>query len=224
MAGGIRDDASGLKLNAEGHAAAKQAQEALRAARSERRKDLDAAAQPIIDRMRLAFPLLSVPEIAAQVGDGSGDRAAAHCGKLLDAREALHRAWPQIENLRLKMALLGTLFNDLNNNQENQSLVNQIKSIASRIRVLLRDTGATLGTAPYPYEHGSGTVSIGADFLPAVPGPEEFAELFGAGQGMVDKYYSLDYRLLSELIVLAARIETAVGLEPLADPQEIPST
>ena len=226
MAGGIRDDESGLKLSGAGHAAAKQAHEASRAARAERRQDLDAAAQPIVDRMRSAFPLLSAPEIAAQVGgDGAdSDRGAAHCGKLLDAREALHRAWPHIENLRVKMALLGTLFNDLNNNQKNAGLVTQIKSVASQITVLLRDTRTTLDAAPYPYEHGSGTVSIGTDFVPAVPGPEEFAELFDAGQGLVAKYYSLDYRLLSELIVLAERIETAIGLEPLPDPPEIPST
>ena len=223
MAGGIRDDASGLKLSAAGHAAAKQAREELGAARTERLRELDAAAQPIIDRMRSAFPLLSVPEIAAQVGDG-GDRAAAHCGKLLDAREALRRAWPHIENLRLKLALLGTLFTDLNNNKENTSLVTQIKSVASQIVVLIRDTRTALDAAPYPYEHGSGTVSIGADFVPAVPGPEEFAELFGAAQSLVAKYYSLDYRLLSELIVLAERIETATGLERFADPPKTPST
>ena len=79
-------------------------------------------------------------------------------------------------------------------------------------------------SGPYPYEHGSGTVSIGTDFVPTVPGQEEFAELFGAAQGLIAKYYSLDYRLLSELIVLAERIETAIGLERLADPPEIPST
>ncbi len=70
MAGGIRDDASGLKLSAAGHAAAKQARESLGAVRTERLRELDEAAQPIVDRMRSAFPLLSVPEIAAQVGDG----------------------------------------------------------------------------------------------------------------------------------------------------------
>ena len=146
MAGGIRDDASGLKLSEVGHAAARQAQEALGAARAERLRDLDAAARPIIDRMRSAFPLLSSPEVAAQVGDV----AAAHCGKLLDAREALHRAWPHIENLRLKMALVGTLFNDLNNNKENVSLVTQIKSIASQIMVLLRDTAHHSGLRAIP--------------------------------------------------------------------------
>ena len=222
MAGGIRDDASGLKLSAAGHAAAKQAREELGAARTERLRDLDAAARPIVDRMRSAFPLLSVPEIAALAGDG-GDPVAARCGKLLDAREALRRAWPHIENLRLKVALLGTLFTDLNNNQENTSLVTQIKLVASQIMVLLRDARATLDAAPYPYEHGSGTISVGADFVPAVPGPEEFGELFGAAQGLVGKYYSLDYRLLGELIVLAERIETAIGLEVLADPPEIPT-
>ncbi len=222
MAGGIRDDASGLKLSAAGHAAAKQAREELGAARTERLRELDAAAQPIVGRMRSAFPLLSVPEIAAGVGDG-GDPAAARCGKLLDARESLQRAWPHIENLRLKVALLGTLFNDLSNNKENTSLVTQIKLVASQIMVLLRDARGTLDAAPYPYEHGSGTISIGTDFVPAVPGPEEFAELFGAAQGLVAKYYSLDYRLLSDLIVLAERIETAIGLEVLADPPEIPS-
>ena len=121
------------------------------------------------------------------------------------------------------VALLGTLFTDLNNNKENTSLVTQIKLVASEIMVMLRDTCATLDAAPYPYEHGSGTISIGADFVPAVPGPEEFGELFGAVQGLVAKYYSLDYRLMGELIVLAERIETAIGLEVLADPPEIPS-
>src|SRR5262249_12308292 len=96
MAGGVADEASGLKLSTAGHAAAKQAKEAASAAWAERLRDLDAAAQPIVHRMRSAFPLLHVPEIVAQVGDG-GERIAAHCGKLLDAREALHRAWPHIE-------------------------------------------------------------------------------------------------------------------------------
>ena len=172
MAGGIRDEASGLKLSEAGHAAAKQAQEEQGAIRSERLQELDAAAQPIVDRMRTAFPLLNVPAIAAQVGEG--DRAVEHCGKLLDAREALHRAWPHIENLRLKMALLSILFNDLSNNSDNPGLVTQIKSIASLVMRLLRDTRTTLETAPYPYEHGSGTVSIGTDFVPTVPDSPSF--------------------------------------------------
>ena len=222
MAGGIRRRRERPEVERRGRAAAEQAREELGAARTERLRELDAAAQPIVGRMRSAFPLLSVPEIAAGVGDG-GDPAAARCGKLLDARESLQRAWPHIENLRLKVALLGTLFNDLSNNKENTSLVTQIKLVASQIMVLLRDARGTLDAAPYPYEHGSGTISIGTDFVPAVPGPEEFAELFGAAQGLVAKYYSLDYRLLSDLIVLAERIETAIGLEVLADPPEIPS-
>jgi hypothetical protein len=223
MAGGAPDEASGPKLSTAGHAAAKQAKEAASAAWAERLRDLGTAAQPIVDRMRSAFPLLCVPEIAAQVGDG-GDRTAAHCGKLLDAREALHRAWPHIESLRLKVALLGTLFDDLSNNKENTSLVTLIKSVAARIVVLLRDARSSLGAAPYPYEHGSGTINISEDFVPAIPGPEQFAELFGAAQGLIAKYYSLDYRLLSELIVLAERIETAIGLELLAEPAASPST
>ncbi len=221
MAGGIRDEASGLKLSEAGHAAANQAQEERGAIRAERLQELDAAAQPIADRMRTAFPLLNVPAIAAQVGEG--DRAVEHCGKLLDALEALHRAWPHIENLRLKMALMSILFNDLSNNSDNPGLVTQIKSIASLVMRLLRDARTTLETAPYPYEHGSGTVSIGTDFVPTVPGPEEFAELYGAAEGLVGKYYSLDHRLLSGLIVLAERIETAIGLGLLADPPENPS-
>jgi Zn-dependent protease with chaperone function len=220
MAGGIRDEASGLKLSEAGHAAAKQSREELGAIRAQRRQGLDAAAQPILDRMRSAFPLLTLPTIAEQVGEG--DRAAQHCGKLLDARDSLRRAWPHIENLRLKLALLSILFNDLNNNNDNAGLVTQIKSIASEIMVLLRDTRTTLETAPYPYEHGSGAVSIGKDFIPTVPGPEEFAELYGAAQSLVGKYYSLDHRLLSGLIVLAERIETAIDLVPLADPPENP--
>ena len=221
MAGGVRDEASGLKLSEAGHAAAKQAQEEQCAIRAERLQELDAAAQPIVDRMRTAFPLLNVPAIAAQVGEG--DRAVEHCGKLLDAREALHRAWPHIENLRLKLALMSILFNDLRNHSDNPGLVTQIKSIASLVMRLLRDARTTLETAPYPYEHGSGTVSIGTDFVPTVPGPEDFAELFGAAEGLVGKYYSLNHRLLSGLIVLAERIETAIGLGLLADPPENPS-
>ena len=42
-------------------------------------------------------------------------------------------------------------------------------------------------------------------------------------EGLVGKYYSLDHRLLSGLIVLAERIETAIGLGLLADPPENPS-
>ena len=66
MAGGIRDEAGRLKLSEAGHAAAKQAQEEQGAIRAQRLQDLDAAAQPIVGRMRLAFPLLNVPEIAAR--------------------------------------------------------------------------------------------------------------------------------------------------------------
>jgi Zn-dependent protease with chaperone function len=221
MAGGIRDEASGLKLTDAGHKAAKQAQAELGVVQAQRCQDLDAAAQPIVDRMRSAFPLLTLPEIAAQVG--VGDRAAERCGKLLAARESLHRAWPHIENLRLKMTLLSVLFNDLGNNKDNVSLATQIKLIGSQISGLLGDTRATLEAAPYPYEHGSGTVSIGTDFVPTVPGPEEFADLFSSAQGLVGKYYSLDHRLLTGLVVVAERIESAIGLEPLPDlPESTP--
>jgi hypothetical protein len=221
MAGGIRDEASGLKLNEAGHAAAQQAQKEQAALRARRLRELDDAAQPIVDRMRAAFPLLNVPAIAAQVG--AGDRTVEHCGKLLDAREALHRAWPHIENLRLNVMTSSALFNDLNDNSENHGLVTQIKAIASQIIGLLRGARTALESAPYPYEHGSGAVSIGTDFVPDVPGPEDFAALFGAAESLVGKYYSLDHRLLCGLVVLAERIETAIGLERLADPPEIPS-
>ena len=221
MAGGIRDDASGLKLSAAGHAAAKQARGG---ARCGPRRAAPGSRRGGTTDLRSHAVGVSAPVFARSRRAGRR-RRPPHTAASYSMREKRSIAPGRTSRIcDSKMALVGTLFNDLNNNKENVSLVTQIKSIASQIMVLLRDTRTTLDAAPYPYEHGSGTVSIGTDFVPAVPGQEEFAELFGAAQGLVAKYYSLDYRLLSELIVLAERIETAIGLELLADPPEIPST
>ena len=218
MAGGIRDDASGLKLSAAGHAAAEQAREVpygppSGSGISTRRHDRSSTA------CGSAFPLLSLPEVAAQVGDP----AAAHCGKLLDGPEASIAPRPLHRESASQNGTGEYSFQRPATTTRTRAWSPRSGRSPRRSWCCSRDTHHS-GRRAIPLRTWQRDGQHRHGFRSGSPWTGGFRRAFGAVQGLIAKYYSLDYRLLSELIVLAERIETAIGLELLADPPEIPST
>ena len=123
MAGGIRDDASGLKLSAAGHAAAKQAREELGAARNR--------ATPRSRRGGTTNRRPHAVGLSAALRARNRRRRPAtaatpppHAAGSYSMREKRSVAPGRTSKICVsKWHLLGTLFNDLNNNKENTSLV-----------------------------------------------------------------------------------------------------
>jgi hypothetical protein len=190
------------------------------AARTDRLRELDAAAEPILDRMRAAWRLLALPEIAARLPENA--RSIERWRIRLEARTALQRVWPSVAALRVQMALMGILFHDLQQHQDNTSVRDLIHKTGQRIAALLREIRAPLEAIPYPYEHGGGSVTLGAHLVPEIPAADDFGNLFGAGESLANKFYTLDHRLLAGTIVLAEQIETAIGLPLVPEPPEDP--
>jgi hypothetical protein len=73
---------------------------------------------------------------------------------------------------------------------------------------------------PYPFEHGTRDATIGAALVERRPDAKDPVDAHACATAAVDRYFTLTFRCLANLTEIAERVETAVGLEQLEEPNE----
>ena len=75
----------------------------------------------------------------------------------------------------------------------------------------------------YPLDHAKQGMSIGEYALSVEPDPDDLGGVYSAGESVLSGLFPLYGRTLARLVLLAERVETALGLPPLpapADPKQ----
>jgi hypothetical protein len=72
----------------------------------------------------------------------------------------------------------------------------------------------------YPYEHAQGNVSVKSAILPADldVNIRDFWVVSKSFEVIDDRFHTLLLRIYNELIAVAEKVETVIGLPPLPDP------
>jgi Zn-dependent protease with chaperone function len=140
--------------------------------------------------------------------------------RLLAVLAALAALEGDVDALRSGQRVLDALLRNLADLKGNEALQDQVlhhgATLADRVRALMKP----LEAQPYPFAHGKGQVSIAAHADAAnIPPRNPVASVDAAGRllAAIDDVY---VRCLSRLAVAGEAVESALGLEPLAEPAQ----
>ena len=120
--------------------------------------------------------------------------------------------------LKEKLESLERGLKRLEQNSENENEINQVRTLIKSTYLALQKIKKDLPKEPYPYDFDG---SISKFLLPRTPSSEENLEhIFQYSVEFIDKFYSLYYRLLADLTLIAEKVEGCFGLEPLNELDE----
>ncbi len=197
-----------------------------RAAMSARKSALDAM-NPVIRaaQMRLtkALQLLGVQTFSPQIPDA--DRLAKEVARRLDVLGGLKEVWPKVNELQGTYVSLGTLLQNAPGNESNQACVDQIRLLGGQLTGELRDLRQRLAHVDYPYAHADGSVTVATYAIKKLPRADDLGEIMGETEAALERIIALYFRILADLVVVAEKVETAAGLQPLPlkqSPESLP--
>ena len=171
-----------------------------------------------VARLRTALGFLHEPEVAAQFE--SSTELIEDANRILPAAQHLGGMLPGVTELRNAHVALASLLEQLEDNQNDESLINTIRSQMERVLRLLRRVQEALGDEPYPFDHAGGPITIRKQVLPRIPHQDDLGGIFEAAGEALEQITSLYVRCLGRLALIAEQVETALGLEPLPEPPE----
>jgi hypothetical protein len=174
------------------------------------------------ERLLGALGLLRLPEIAGKVEDAPA--VLREVETLLPVTVHVGRQLPDLLALRNDQQSLMVLFANIKGNEENASLIAAVRSTARNMQRKLRSIQGSLGDVAYPFEHGRGKVTIKEFALRHVPLDDDIGEIARTSDEVLDRLFNLYFRLVGRLTLAAEKVETAAGLEPLADPPPRPTS
>lgn len=70
----------------------------------------------------------------------------------------------------------------------------------------------------FPFEHADGRITLSQYVLPVLPAKEKVAEVMRSAERFLENYHFVYFRSIGTLALLCQRVESALGLEPQADP------
>jgi Zn-dependent protease with chaperone function len=175
--------------------------------------------QAVTDRLWAALKLLHHPKMAARL---------EHAGKwqeestrLVPAMSALSRKFGTLMELRTANASLAVLAGNLKGHEDDENLIGELRDHMSQITRQFVDLRRTLMGVDYPLDHAKQGMSIGEYALSVEPDPDDLGDVYGAGESVLSGLFPLYGRILARLVLLAERVETALGLPTLPEPPEL---
>jgi Zn-dependent protease with chaperone function len=167
-------------------------------------------------RLAAAVQLLGAPKVAGRI-EGAG-QLREECGQLWHVLARLNRHHAALLELRNAHASLTILLGNIQGHEDNQGLIEAVRSQAEKVLGLVKSLHASLMAIPYPFDHAKGDITVAQYALEKIPSADDLGAIYGAGESMLDKLPPLYARLAGRLVVAAEKVEVAVGLEPLPEP------
>jgi Zn-dependent protease with chaperone function len=173
--------------------------------------------KPARTRLTLALRLAQREEFAGalrQVMPPSGHSLAT----FLRVTDRLEFSLPTVLRLLELGSSLEVFFSAYDDEHPHPLLVEKILETVADVILMLDRFKHDLKEVSYPFEHGTHGASVGAALVERTPNEKDPVDAHACATGAVDRYFALTFRCLAKLIDLAERVETAAGMEPLADP------
>jgi hypothetical protein len=77
-----------------------------------------------------------------------------------------------------------------------------------------------MGTHLYPFDHAQATTTLQTFALPQIPDERDLEGLVVATDQMQSRLVTIQMRMFARLAQAAERIELAIGMPPLPEPEE----
>lgn len=187
----------------------------------EREQALGVEAEPMEQavraRLRIALDLLASPPLLARHPELAelGESVPAWLDtarRLATAQEASRR----LSRLRWRLELA---LGQHQQNDEHQPLIQQILRLTEETYDQLLALRDPLLGAPYPFDHADAEIDLASYVLPDAPLRDNVGQVYHLGGETLNRYGELTVRVLGCLATTAEKLEAALGLEPLPEPE-----
>jgi hypothetical protein len=171
------------------------------------------------ERLSTALRLLRSDDVAGRLGEG-GAAARQSVSQLVTLCRSFEPYLPNMQRLGELATGIRVYCSAYNDEQPFPPLVERILEASREAVGIMRRVQTELAYVPYPFSHGTEGVSVGAAIVPKLPDPQDPVETHAAAVSTLDRWYDVTFRTIAKLTEWAEKAETAVGLEPLADPPD----
>lgn len=167
-------------------------------------------------RMTIALRLAQTPPWGGDL------KAVNRVRRLVEICSAVEPQLERIEQLKELSLHLRVQYSAYNEVHPYPPLVKRILNSGQEIVDILRYMKSYFESVPYPFSHATENASVSEALISRMPSSKDPADVIGASNSVVDRFYDLVYRVLAELAERVERVERGIGLEPLPEPPPRP--
>jgi hypothetical protein len=180
-----------------------------------RMESFEAAA---VQRLSAALQLLHLPQVTGKIKNANQWQEEA--SRILPALRIVSEQMGPLLELRNEYCALGAMVGQLQDNSNNDVLKRQIVNQIAEVFRRIKDTHEELSRTQYPLDHAKGPLSMGDYVLPTMPLENDLGEIHGAGEALLETVPALYSRLTGRLVLMAEKVESVLGLQPLPAPPD----
>ena len=171
------------------------------------------------NRLSFALQLLHVPEIAQNIPQG--DDLQYEIQSLLPEAQYVSRLIGELPSLRIVFYRLIVLIERMDGKKTNQRVLEMIMTQMTTLRNRLVSIQAEMGSHLYPFDHAQAETTLQKYALPQIPGERDLGGLVQVTDHMQSRLLTIQVRLFARLAQAAEKIESAVGMPALSEPDEV---
>ena len=168
-------------------------------------------------RLSLSLHLLRVPGVVKRITDG--DNLKYEIDDLLPQAQYVSRLMGELPTLRIIYLRLLALWERLSRTNPNREVLDTIVSQMTTLRMRLISIQSEMGDRLYPFDHARAETTLRAYALPEIPGELDLGGLVQATDHMQSRLVTIQTRLFARLAHAAEKIEVAIGMPPLPEPE-----
>jgi len=143
--------------------------------------------------------------------------------RLIAAAAAFSSGFDLLRELRNNYAVLGILGAQLEDHGDKEQLVARFSELSAELYRRLVALSDGWSDVAYPFEHADANATLGSYAVPAIPAADDVGEIYALAEEALRRSFELYVRIMGRLAFMAERLESELGLEPLARPGEDPS-
>jgi Zn-dependent protease with chaperone function len=170
------------------------------------------------DRLETALSLLRCPEIASRIPDT--DQLKKSSRRLLATADVLSSQIDAAIRCLDHQAVIGFCGQILNADSDNVKAGNLLHSQAQELTLAIRGIHRTLLNEDYPFDHAKGSITVAEYILENLPQDGDIGGYYAASDELTGTLLPLYSRTLGNLCSIAERVEEAVGIPALPDPDD----
>jgi Zn-dependent protease with chaperone function len=171
------------------------------------------------NRLSFALQLLHVPEVVE--GIPRGDDIAFEVIRLLPEAQFVSHLISELPSLRLIVHRLTTLCDRNDGHRPSERVAEMIFSQMGNLRNRLKSIQKEMGNHLYPFDHAHAEATLQSFALPQIPGEQDLPGLIQTAEQMQSRLILTQSRLFARLAQAAEHVETAIGMQPLPELEDV---
>ncbi|WP_397571792.1 M48 family metallopeptidase [Schlesneria sp. T3-172] len=169
------------------------------------------------DRLSFALQLLHVPDLIEKISDG--ENLWYEVDDLLPQAQYVSRLIGELPSLRTTTHRLMTLWEHCASRELSPRVLKLLQTQLSTLKSRLETIQQEMGNQLYPFDHARADITLRDYALPHVPEEQDLGGLIDVAYQMQSRLTTIQLRLFARLARAAEKIEDALGMPALPEPE-----